>query len=165
MANLEVPDDRDYFVEGDQDFAADTGRYISRRPPVVTMIRFDLIGVSDNPVENLNLMQAVRMFFRKNPRITLDRDGTNSLLGTISYDLECVLGGPVTVTRGTDALNVQSFSAEVRIRGVLLEDMPGITTAKPAGIPSHYPHEATKVYGHVTADGPSAVDIDAQAKD
>lgn len=164
VANLEVPDDRDYFVEGDQDFDAGAGRFVSRRPPVVSMIRFDLIGVSDDPIENLNLLQAVRIFFRKNPRISLDRDGSDPARGIVAYDLEAVLGGPVTVTRGADAVNVQSFSGEVRIRGVLLEDMPGITAAKPAGIPAHLPHEATKGFGHVTADGPEAVDLDVQGK-
>lgn len=164
VANLEVPDDRDYFVEGEQDFEAGAGRFIARRPPVVAMIRFDLIGVSDDPVENLNLLQATRIFFRKNPRITLDRSSTDPTLGAVSYDLECALGGPVTVTRGADAVNVQSFSGEVRIRGVLLEDMPGITTSKPAGIPAHLPHEATTDFGHVSADGPEAVDLDTQRK-
>lgn len=164
VANLEVPDDRDYFVEGDQDFDAGAGRFVSRRPPVVSMIRFDLIGVSDDPIESLNLLQAVRIFFRKNPRISLDRDGADPSLGKVAYDLEAVLGGPVTVTRGADAVNVQSFSGEVRIRGVLLEDMPGITSAKPAGIPAHLPHEATKAFGHVSADGPEAVEVVGQGK-
>lgn len=162
LANLETPDDPQYRVEHDTDFETPGGRFIERRPPAVVMVKYDLIGVSDDPVEILNLVHVVRTFFRKNPYLYVDRDPNDPSKGQVRHDLEWAFSGPVAVAHAGDNSNVESFGGEVRVRGVLLEDMPGITTAKVPGIPADLPHEATTRYGHVSADDEAAVELGAQ---
>lgn len=162
LANLETPDDPTYRAEHDTDFEADAGRFIERRPPAVVQVKYDLVGVSNDALEILNMVQAVRVFFRKNPYLYVDRNAADPSAGSVRYPLEWSMGGPAAVTHSSDNSNVESFSGEVRIRGVLLEDMPGITTDKPPGIPASFPHEATTRYGHVSADSASAVEVDRQ---
>lgn len=151
LSNLEIPENRALAVNDEQDFPADAGRFISRRPPVVVDLNMTLVGVSNDPVELLNLMQAVRVFFQKNPRLEVDRDPDDASRGIVEYDLDFRFSSPVSVSRQADNSNVQSFAGPITIEGVLLEDIPGITNAKPTGIPAHYPHEATTGYGY-TAD-------------
>lgn len=162
LANLEVSDDADARVDARREFPADAGRFVIRAPPTTVTIKYDLIGVSDDPVEVLNLLEAVRRYFRKNAYLRVDRSGTDPAQGSVQYDLEFYGTVPAAVTHQGDNTNVESFAGEVRVRGVLLEDMPGAPTAKPPGIPASLPHEATVGYGHVTVDSPAAVELDVQ---
>jgi IPT/TIG domain len=165
LANVEVPEDRTQIQPALQEFDADTGRFITRRPPVVVDIVATLVGVHDNPIAMLNLMQVVRMFFKKNPWLELDRSASDSSLGTVRYELDWSFGGPVSVQRGGDASDTESFGGQIVVRGVLLEDMPGITTAKPTGIPARFPHEATTGYGWKTDDNAAAIQVTIEQKD
>lgn len=164
LANLETPDDPEHRVEYDTDFEVAGGRFVERRPPVVVTVKYDLIGVSDDPIEILNLVQVVRTFFRKNPYLVVNRSSTDPSLGQVRYDMEWRFAGSVAVTHQGDNSNVESFSGEVRIRGVLLEDMPGVTTAKVPGIPAEFSHEATTRFGYVSADDATATEVTTQAK-
>ncbi len=149
LSSPEVPENRALAVNSIEDFPADDGRFISRRPPIVVDLNMTLVGVSNDPVELLNLMQVVRLFFQKNPQLEVARDASDPSRGVVRYDMDFRFGGPTSVSRQADNSNVQSFSGPISIQGILLEDMPGITTAKPPGIPAHYPHEATVGYGYV----------------
>jgi hypothetical protein len=159
LANFEMVDDPAYPDAIRNDFPADAGRFIERRPPAVVMVKYDLIGVSDDPLEILNLVQVVRLFFAKNVFLFVDRSASDPSLGQVRYDLEWSAAGPVSVSHAGDNSNVESFGGEVRIRGVLLEDIPGVSQAKIPGIPARYPHESTTAYGHVSADDASALEL------
>jgi hypothetical protein len=157
LGNLEVPEDRIHAVNEEQDFEIPGGLFIKRRPPVVVDVMMTLVGVSDNAITILNLMQVVRAFFKKTPWLVLDRDASDPTLGTVKYELDWSFAGPVSVSHQADNSNVESFGGQVVVRGVLLEDMPGISTSKPPEIPARFPHEATTGIGGVSADDETAV--------
>jgi hypothetical protein len=162
LANVETPDDPEYRIEYDEDIQVGEDRFIQRRAPAVVMLKLDLIGVSDDPIEVLNLLNVVRIFFRKNPYLRHDRDPADASRGQVRYDLQYTFAGPASVTHQGENTNVESFAAEVRVRGILLEDMPGITTAKVPGMPAGLPHEATRQFGYTTTDDEAAVDLTAE---
>lgn len=168
LANLEVPESREHAVQDEQEVSADTGFFIVRRPPVAVDLSMTLVGVASGQgaaVVALNLMQAVRMFFKKNPNLVVDRSASDPSLGSVEYELDFSFGGPVNVTHASDNSTVESFSGSIVIRGVLLEDMPGMPTEKPTRIPAHLPHEATVSIGAVSADDATAVTVGVQPKD
>jgi hypothetical protein len=164
LGNLDVPEDRIHAVNAPQEFTSGSGNFITRRPPVVVDVTMTLVGVTDNPITILNLMQAVRMFFKKNAWLELDRDATDATLGSVKYELDWSFAGGVAVSHQGDNSNVESFGGSVVIRGVLLEDMPGISRTKPAAVSAHYPHEATTGVGFVSAADESAVVLQAPQK-
>lgn len=164
LANLEIPEDRIHAVQEPPDFDQEDDRFIERRPAVAVDVTCTLVGVSDNPVEILNLMQVVRMFFKKNPYLELDRATDHPEYGTVKYEMDFSFAGPVSVTHQGDNSNVESFGGQIAIRGVILEDMPGITRAKPPGIAAKYPHEATTGFGWKSAEDETAVQRDVQKK-
>lgn len=159
LGNLEVPEDRIHAVNEETDFEIPGGLFISRRPPVVVDVLMTLVGVDNNPIRILNLMSAVRTFFKKNAWLYVDRDPSNLSLGQVRYELDWSFSGPVSVTHQADGSNVESFGGQVCIRGVLIEDMTGISTAKPSAIPARFPHEATTRIGGVSASDETAVTV------
>lgn len=164
IGNLDIPEDRIHAVNEEQDFDAGNGLFISRRPPIAVDAIMTLVGITDNSITILNLMQAVRTFFKKNPNLELDRDSSDPSLGTVEYEMEWTFGGPVSVNHQGDNSNIESFGGNITIRGILLEDMPGISRSKPAAIPAHFPHEATTRIGAVSNSDASAVSTDTQKK-
>jgi hypothetical protein len=163
LGNLEIPEDRVHAVQSKVEFDIGNGRFIARRAPTAVDVNVTLVGVTDNPITALNLMQAVRGFFKKNPYLTLDRDGSDPSQGTVSYEMDWSFGGPVAVSHQGDNSNVESFGGSITLRGVILEDIPGISRTKPAAIPAHFPHEATTSIGGISADT-AVPTLDAQTK-
>lgn len=125
------------------------GRFVRRRAPVDVVAKLVLIGVSDNPMEILNLAQATRVFFQKNITLDVPRDPALPNGDKAGYDLDFAFGGPIAVTTSTDNSNVESFAGSLTISDILLEDIPGLPTDKPAGFPATWPHEATQELGWV----------------
>lgn len=161
LGNLEVPEDRIHAINEERDYDAGNGFFIKRRPPVVVDLTMTLVGVTNNSITILNLMQAVRMYFKKTPWLAVDREIADPTQGSVKYELDWSFGGPVNVTHQTDNSNVESFGGTVVVRGVLLEDMPGISRSKPLAIPAKFPHEATTGIGAVAANDETAVSIGA----
>lgn len=166
LGNLEIPENRQHAVNEEQDYEIPGELFIKRRPPVVVDVNLTLVGVADNPLVIMNLMQVVRTFFKKTPWLVLDRDSADASQGTVRYELDWSFAGPVAVSHQADNSNVESFAGSICIRGVLLEDMPGISRAKPAGagIPAHFPHEATTGIGAVSASDETAVVVQGPDK-
>lgn len=161
LGNLEAPENREHHVDEGVEMDVENDRFIERRPPVTVDLNMTLVGVTDNAITILNLMQATRMFFKKNAWLVLDRVAGAPERGQVSYEMDWSFGGPVSVAHQGEG-NIESFGGRVVIRGVLLEDMPGVSTDKPAGIPAHVPHEATLRHGWKTAPDASAVQVGAQ---
>lgn len=161
LGNVEVPDGNGDVEE--KDFDANTGFFISRRPPVTVDVRMTLVGVVDNPITIMNLLQVVRLFFRKNPWLEVVRDPDDLSRGVVMYPLDWSIAGPATVSHQGDNSNIESFAGTVVIRDVLLEDIPGVSRAKPPGIPAHFPHEATTRFG-AKADDEDAVVVEPTQK-
>lgn len=164
VGNLSIPEDRIYAVNENQDIEIPGGLFITKRKPVVVDLEMTLVGVTDNPITNLNLMQVVRSFFTKNPYLIVNRDETDPTQGSVKYDLEWSFGGPVAVAHQADNSNVESFGGTICVKGILLESMPGISRTKPAIIPGNMPHEDTIGIGGVSADDESAVVIQGPQK-
>jgi hypothetical protein len=159
LGNLEVPEDRIHAVNEETDFEIPGGLFISRRPPVVVDVLMTLVGVDSNSIRILNLMSVVRSFFKKNAWLYVDRDPSDLSLGQVRYELDWSFSGPVSVSHQADGSNVESFAGQVCIRGVLIEDMSGVSTSKPSAIPARFPHEATTRIGGVSADDETAVTV------
>ncbi len=123
-------------------------------------VNLTVVGVSNDPVEILNLMVAVRGYFKKNSQVTLLREPADPSKGTVSYDVGFSIVSGVGVSHIGDNSNVESFAGQVTVFGVMFEDIPGLPRAKPAGIPAGLPHEATTGFGWV-ADG---AEVGTQAK-
>jgi hypothetical protein len=140
-----------------EDHDIGNGLFISRRPAVSVDVSMTLVGVADNPIVILNLLQAVRMFFKKTPWLEVNRSATDASLGSVKYELDFSISGPVSVSHQADNSNVESFAGSIIVRGVLLEDMPGISQSKPSAIPARFPHEATVAIGAISRDDEGAV--------
>lgn len=164
LGNLEVPEDRIHAVNEEVDHEIPGGLFISRRPPVVVDVLLNLVGVDNNSIRILNLMSVIRSFFKKNAWLYVDRDPSNLSLGQVRYELDWSFAGPVNVSHQADGSNVESFGGQVCVRGVLIEDMSGISTSKPGAIPATFPHEATTRIGGVSADDETAVTVDSPNK-
>jgi hypothetical protein len=158
IGEFDVVDSERFPTLGEEDVAAGADRFATMRAPSIVELRFALIGISNDPIEILNLLETTKGFFRKNVRLVVPRDVADSAAGTIEYDLAAAFGATSRVTHAGDNSNVESFAADVRIDGVRLEGIPGAPTARPAGMPSNVPHEAVRGWGHVSADDQSAVE-------
>ncbi len=107
---------------------ATEGLFARRREPVKVDVVMDLLGISDNSIELRNLMFATRTFFQQNPVLRVPRNPVDPTAGTIDYTLDFQFGDPMTVTAGAQEANsnLMNFSLSCVIRGVLIEEMPGL---------------------------------------
>jgi hypothetical protein len=148
LSDLELPENRTA-SEGTYEVDIDENTYVERRAPIMVDANFTVMGIASDPPTLLNLLQAVRTFFKKNPQLVYDRDKDDSTRGTIAYDMGAVVSGRVRASRQADNSNVVYFTGEVVIENIRLEDMPGITRAAVPGVPAWLPHEATIRYGWI----------------
>lgn len=118
------------------------GSFTQKAPPDTVDLVFSIVGVSNNPVELLNLAAAFKRFLRKNPYVTMARDPSGVVPGSVKYDLEWHEGRDLPVTSLANANNLSHFVYDVAILGFDIEDMPGL----PLGGPSDTgrAHEATQ---------------------
>lgn len=142
LINVGFTDSKDQSTDTQHEIRVDDATWIARRAPVAQDISCTLVGASDNTGELLRMFQATRLFFMKNPDLVLPRDPNNIAAGAIGYQMDFAAGERVEVSARTTA-NVETFSAGVTIRGVLLEDIPGLPTDGVPGTPAGVAHEAT----------------------
>lgn len=161
LSNFEIPDDRIFAVNEPEDFPAEANRFVRRRKPVVVDLHAVLVGVTDNPITLLNLMQITRTSFLKNPYLIVPASSDGSVAGTVKYELDWSFGGPVNVTHTQDNSNVESFAGTIVVRGVRLEDMPGAPKATTGTMPGQYAHEANVDHGYVVTDPTPVLSVDA----
>lgn len=162
LANLLCPSSMSHPEESEVDVDASGGRFVTRRGPVSVDVVYDLIGVSDNPIEILNILHAIRVFFRKNPYLYVPRDPENLAAGDVKYELTFKIASTAAVAMGgQENSNVQNFTGQVAILGVLLEDMPGAPSAGPTGVSGH---EAVRRWGYKSEDSSDAIVPTVQPK-
>ena len=155
LAGVAAPENREHAIHEPEDFPNATGDgFYTTRPPVVVDVEGTLVGVSDNDLEMLNLLQAVRMFFRKNPFLFVPRQYGNPARGEVKYELEASMGSQVQISPQGDNSNVQFFAVDWRVIGVRLEDMPGLPAAELAGVPVEQCAEP------IVATGKTATDVE-----
>lgn len=123
---------------------SDPNGFVTMAAPIAVDIVMAIVGVSDNSVELINLASAVRRFFRKNPRITVDRDPEDASAGTVAYDIQWD-ASPIDAQIGASADNLRTFSGSARIVGFGLEQLFGFGAGGP-GTPTQG-HEAVQGTG------------------
>lgn len=121
---------------------SDPNGFVTMAAPIAVDIVMAIVGVSDNSVELINLASAVRRFFRKNPRITVDRNPEDASAGTVSYDIQWD-PTPVEAQIGSSVDNLRTFSGSARIVGFDIEQMFGFGSGGPG----------TPTQGHESVQG------------
>jgi hypothetical protein len=149
LSNLRLPENRTQAQSAPIEVQLDATTFVERRPPDVRDALFRLSGIANTKQEAVNLFQAVVMFFKKNPVLTMFRSADDPTQGTVEYEMHATVGGTFSVTRQADNTNVFSFTGDVAIDAIWIEDMPGVSEAKVNGVPSWMPHEATIRYGWI----------------
>lgn len=156
LAGLDFPDSEEARLLPEEDEAGSSSdTFFTRRAPVAVDVVGTIVGASDNPAEVLNLLQAVKLFFRKNEVLTVPRRYGDPSLGFVEYDMRATMGGARVSPLGEES-NVQYFSAEFRVVGIRLEEMPGLPTQSVPGVPTTVPADT------VTAIGKTAETIEVQ---
>lgn len=161
IGDLSAPENRSGPSTAHVEYRVSGDRFVQRRPPRIFNMHFTITGVTDNPLTVLNLLEAVEMYFQKNGYVEVAR--RNGTTDTVQYEMRATFGEPVSVTHHGDdgkAKNVEAFTGQVHIRNIIVEDMPGLTKAKPPGFPADMAHEATVGVGWVSRNDAGAVQMD-----
>ena len=130
---------------GDGNFAR------TREPDAVDAIG-TVLGVAESVVEIQNLMVGTRLFFKKNPLLQVPRSSTaldiaaghyDQSEGTIGYTLQMQITDAAKLTAGGNNSNVKTFAFLFAIRGILVEDWPGVVEQGVSDTPAGVAHENT----------------------
>jgi hypothetical protein len=97
---------------------------VFRAPPVVHL-QYDLVGLTNNTRQLINLQVAVTKFFEKNTKITIPRNPADLSLGYISYDMERPAGTPLRATTSPNKNDIRSFDMSFQVLGVPIEGLGG----------------------------------------
>lgn len=107
--------------------------YLHRKVHTVDLA-FDLVGISDHPVEALNLMALCTEFVESMPFIAMQRDPSDSSLGTVQYEFDFDGFGGFELANRPNADSLHTFSGALKIRGFDFEGFAGFTRADVAGL-------------------------------
>jgi hypothetical protein len=137
LAGVSFPDSEEVRqLPAEDSEASSPDTFITSRPPVVVDFVGNIVGASDNDAELLNLLQAVKLFFKKNTVLRVPRRYGDVSLGYVEYEMRASMGaGGARVQPVGDETNVQYFSGEFRVVGIRLEQMPGVPTESVPGVP------------------------------
>lgn len=159
IADMDIVDNNEE-PQNSYDVQIDDETFVERRAPDIVNAVMTVTGITDNAPEIFNLLQATRMFFRKNPKLVFDRDASDPSRGTLELQMGVEFGNRIRTQRQSDNTNVLWWTATVMIERITMEDLPGVSRQGVPGVPSWLPHEATVRYGW-TAD---AVGLTVQKK-
>lgn len=143
LVGLQTPDNNDQVTSQEEhqlnDPAGPDGDVLTTKEPRIVDVLGTIVGVANDDITLFNMVQAVRIFFRDNPKLRVPRDIANPAVGFIEYDLETSMSAAAAVTNTNNQANVQFFARDFRIEGVRLEGMPGLADdgipLQPAGFP------------------------------
>lgn len=143
LVGLQTPDNNDQVTTQEEhqlnDPAGAAGDFLRLKEPRIVDVLGTLVGVADDDITLMNMMQAIRIFFRDNPMLRVPRCLDDPSAGFIEYDLETSMNATAAVSNTSNNANVQFFARDFRIEGVRLEGMPGLADdgipLQPAGFP------------------------------
>jgi IPT/TIG domain len=141
IADLNVRENDFYSVREPVEIDNGDGTFTTKAPPDTVDIVLTMVGVSNDPVELLNLAAAFKRFLRKNPYVTMPRDPADLALGSVQYELNWSEAKDLKVTADANANNLSHFAFDVAIVGFDIEDMPGLPASGPGDTGRQ--HEAT----------------------
>lgn len=125
VALTSLPENRFYSCnEGAEERVTDE-RVEQRRRVRTVDLQFDVIGITDNVMEMLNLMTAAADYIERNP--VLEMDG-------VKFELDYQPGGDFDVATRPSKSNIHSFNGSVVIRGVGFEGLAGFAGDRIVGL-------------------------------
>ena len=121
-----LPENRFYSCnEGPEVKISDERVEQHRRTRTIDLI-FEVIGISDNPMEILNLLAVATDFIERNPYVSLIRDPSDLGLGSVEYELDYQPGGGFNMGLRPNGSNIHSFSGTLVIRGFTWSGLAGL---------------------------------------
>lgn len=107
--------------------------HLRRKPHTVDLV-FDILGVSNHPVEALNLMALCTQFVEGMPYIEMARDPDDSSQGVARYEFDFDGFSGFGLANRPNNSNLHTFSGSVVIRGFDFEGFAGFTRAEVIGL-------------------------------
>jgi hypothetical protein len=123
-----TPENRFYSKNAGDDELVDGVVQIRKKPHTVDL-NFDLIGISNNPMELVNLMALTTTFIDSNPYIFMQKDPNDPSKGSAKYEFDFQPGSSFSTSAKSNNANIQSFSGAITIRGFDIEGFQGFNGA------------------------------------
>ncbi len=118
-----LPENR-FYTENAVRSARAGGTWTARRPGRTVDLEFTLTGVSDHPVQLLNLLAEVEGFAKRNVYLSMDRDPADPSKGTVRWELDVPReGGGFKAAPGANASNLHTFDGKLVVRGFTIDDL------------------------------------------
>ena len=95
-----------------------------RRPHTVDL-NFQIVGISDNIMEAMNLLAVAVDFVDRNHVLEFARDPNDANAGSVEYEFDFGPGGEFEMNTRPSKSNIHSFSGSVVVRGFSFEGLQG----------------------------------------
>lgn len=148
LSDLRIPEDRKRAIQAKPTELVGETRFRERRAPIVLDVITGVTCVSDNPIEILNMLEAVRAHFKKVTHLEVPRDGTGADLNDVIRYEQHAKFVDVAVNPQQEGTTIHSFSLDVEILGIVSEVDPGAPTETLAELTEDGHHEATTAFGY-----------------
>lgn len=121
----DLPENRFYSLNEPPEEADGTVVEIRRKPRTVDLL-FQVIGISENTMELLNLVAAASAFMERNPYLYMARDPDDAAAGEVRYEFDYQAGGDFRVASRPSSSNIRSFTGAIVVRGFDFEGFAGV---------------------------------------
>lgn len=123
LAGPRTPENRFYSLNENPEARVGDVVEIRRKPRTIDLV-FQLIGISDHPIECLNMIPLAIEFMNRNPYLEMPRDPDDSSKGTARW--EFAQTDEFEIRSRPNTSNVHFFTGEVTIRGFDVEGFAGV---------------------------------------
>jgi hypothetical protein len=110
----ELPENRQHSLNEHQEIRTGSDVQIARKPRTVDLV-FQLIGISDNVMELVNLLSATTEFIERNHTFDVVKDPAVPEGETVAYDLDFL--APFKIVATNTASGMRYFTGTVALRG------------------------------------------------
>lgn len=130
----------------EQRAGAEADDIVEVRPPTLVDLEFTLIAAADNPLVLANLLEVLKVFAKQATTLSVPRGGSRT--DAIEYEIVTQVGSPVGISVESDNSNLQTIQAQLVVKNVRCEAMPGMLEAElPEGIEPGDAHQSTIAVG------------------
>lgn len=138
--------------QGPQEVDYGDGHWARTREPDAVDAIGTILGVAESTVEIQNMVLGARKFFKKNALLQVPRSSTSLNVaegrydqsgGTVGYTMEMQITDAAKFTAGGNNSNLKTFAFAFAIRGILVEDWPGVVEQGVSDTPAGVAHEGT----------------------
>lgn len=126
------------------------GRFLSVRAAAFRDCELSIAAIGSTVRETMNLMVSLDRFFAKNPVLVVPRsvDNADPSAGTIEFALESEPLQGLRITAGGSESNIKSCALMAAIRGIPIEDIPGLPTSGTEEVPDEVAAEGVRGSGY-----------------